>query len=182
MVVAVRWKPSLKPPDMASRLSPCPTTTERLLELDPSELHIGAGHDSDREEVPLPFINLRRGIDIYAHWSGKTAAEERAQINGLSVEHGHVGYLREAYDGEPYATRELVPEAFEAEAEISAALLRTRLADTLRVAANRQTHLYHEEADAEATKAVLKSFADFVELCERKEAETGKPCRIVARY
>jgi len=26
----------------------------------------------------------------------------------------------------------------------------------------------------------LKSFSDFVELCERKERETGEPCSIVA--
>jgi hypothetical protein len=29
---------------------------------------------------------------------------------------------------------------------------------------------------------VLDSFRHFVELCERKEAETGEPCRITASY
>jgi hypothetical protein len=43
---------------------------------------------------------------------------------GFSVEHGHLGYLREAYHGEPYATRVLVPESFETgRAEIPAATL-----------------------------------------------------------
>ena len=53
------------------------------------------------------------GIDIYAQWDGMTAQEEAAQVTGFSIEHGHVGYLREAYHGEPYATKVLVPEAFE---------------------------------------------------------------------
>src|SRR6516225_8391052 len=60
-----------------------------------------------RTEDALAFINLRSGIDVYAHWKGKTLAEERAQITGHSVAHGHVGYLREAYDGEPYAIQVL---------------------------------------------------------------------------
>jgi hypothetical protein len=130
----------------------------------------------------VPFINLRSGIDVYAHWSGKTLAEERAQITGHSVVHGHVGYLREPYDGEPYATQILVPEAFEGDAEIPAALLRARLAETLQAAATRQALLYHRRADHEAAKVVLKSFVDFVDFCERKENATGKACRITARY
>jgi hypothetical protein len=136
---------------------------------------------SDRR-VHLPFINLRSGIDVYAHWKGKTLAEERAQITGHSVVHGHVGYLREAYDGEPYAVEYLVPEAFERDAEIPAALMRSRLAQVLRIAAKRQATVYHRAADDEAAKEALKSFADFVDLCERKECETGKPCCISVRY
>jgi hypothetical protein len=31
-------------------------------------------------------------------------------------------------------------------------------------------------------KRVLDSFRNFVKLCERKEAETGEPCRITASY
>ena len=53
------------------------------------------------------------GIDIYARWKGQTEAEEQAQNTGFSAVHGHVGYLREAYHGEPYATRYLAAEAFE---------------------------------------------------------------------
>jgi hypothetical protein len=68
------------------------------------------------------------GIDIYAEWDGMTRPITRAQITGFSVEHGHVGYLREAYHGEPYATTVLVPEAFEERrAHIYAATLADRL-------------------------------------------------------
>jgi hypothetical protein len=132
-------------------------------------------------EGVLPFINLRSGIDVYAHWRGKTLAEERAQITGHSTAHGNVGYLREAYDGEPYALKFLVPEAFEHDAEIPAARLRARLAEVLRIAAERQATVYHRSVDDAATKEALKSIADFVDLCERKEQETGKPCCISAR-
>ena len=57
------------------------------------------------------------GIDLYARWRDMTEDERAAQITGFSIEHGHVGYLREAYHGEPYATRVLIPEAFEAGAD-----------------------------------------------------------------
>ncbi len=50
------------------------------------------------------------GIDIYARWRGMTSAQADAQITCFSVKAGQVGYLREAYHGEPYATRVLVPE------------------------------------------------------------------------
>lgn len=52
------------------------------------------------------------GIDIYASWSGMTEQEKEQQYTGFSVCHGHVGYLREAYHGQPYATHHLVDEAF----------------------------------------------------------------------
>jgi hypothetical protein len=61
----------------------------------------------------LTFIINRMGIDIYAEWKGMSEAEKKAQVTGFSVEHGHVGYLHEAYHGEPYATQMLVPESFE---------------------------------------------------------------------
>jgi hypothetical protein len=32
------------------------------------------------------------GIDIYAKWDGMTEAQEDAQVTGLSVDHGRVGY------------------------------------------------------------------------------------------
>ena len=132
-------------------------------------------------EDALAFINLRSGIDVYAHWKGKTLAEERAQITGHSVAHGHVGYLREAYDGEPYAIQILVPEALAGEVEIRAALLRARLDEVLKIAIERQALVYHRQADDEAAQLAVKSFVDFVELCERKERETGQPCRISVR-
>jgi hypothetical protein len=127
------------------------------------------------------------GIDIYARWPEQTTAETDAQCTGFSIEHGHVGYLREAYHGEPYATRVLVPEAFDHEtnpdgAPIPAKTLRERLPDALAAAMRRQELVYNEGPEHETTRAVLQSFSDFVELCERKERETGQPCSIVASY
>ena len=122
------------------------------------------------------------GIDIYAEWDGMSDADKRAQVTGFSVEHGRVGYLREAYHGEPYATRVLVPESFETgRAEIPAATLWERLPDALKAAEQRERELYGE-TDINEIGHVLKSYVDFVELCARKEDETGKPCLIIASY
>jgi len=122
------------------------------------------------------------GIDIYAKWRDMTHEENCAQIVGFDTTAGHVGYLREAYHGEPYATRVLVPEAFEeGEAVIPAALLRQRLTEALAVAEQREKTVYGE-TDPLEIKRVLNSFRNFVELCERKEAETGEPCSIIASY
>lgn len=127
------------------------------------------------------------GIDIYAHWREQSKEETDAQCTGFSIAHGHVGYLREAYHGEPYATRVLVPEAFDHEtypdgAPIAAATLRKRLRKTLATARARQLLIYDEPAGDENTKTVCKSFTDFVELCEAKERATGTPCIIHASY
>jgi hypothetical protein len=122
------------------------------------------------------------GIDIYAEWDGMTKAEHDAQITGFSIEHGHVGYLREAYHGEPYATQALVPEAFESgRAAISAETLRERLPEVLELAEQREREIY-DQTEAEAIEPVLQSYRDFVELCARKEDETGHPCLIIASY
>ena len=122
------------------------------------------------------------GIDIYAEWKGMSDAEKKAQVTGFSVEHGHVGYLREAYHGEPYATRVLVPEAFETgRAEIPAATLWERLPDALKAAEQRERELYGE-TDINEIGRVLKSYVAFVALCARKEAETGEPCLSIASY
>lgn len=70
------------------------------------------------------------GIDIYLEWEGMEEEEKEAQATGFSTTSGHVGYLREAYHGGPYATRILVREAFEADdcrAQIPAAIMRERL-------------------------------------------------------
>ena len=125
------------------------------------------------------------GIDIYARWKGQTEQEQEAQYTGFSVVHGHVGYLREGYHGRPYATRVLVPEAFAAancEAQIAATLLRERLPAALEAARERCVTVYQQEPDSEDSQATLRSFADFVALCERKEAETGEPVTILASY
>jgi hypothetical protein len=123
------------------------------------------------------------GIDIYAKWDGMTEREEIAQHNALfSVGHGHVGYLREAYTGEPYATKVLVPEAFqELRVPIYAATLKDRLPATLVVAEQRERTVYGE-TDLAEIEAVLQNYRDFVALCAQKEAETGEPCLIIASY
>jgi hypothetical protein len=71
------------------------------------------------------------GIDIYLEWPGMTEEERKKQVETLwSLDGGKVGYLREAYHGQPYATQILVREAFESDscqAEIPAAVLRERM-------------------------------------------------------
>jgi hypothetical protein len=127
------------------------------------------------------------GINIYASWPGQTEADAKAQITGFSIAHGHVGYLREAYHGEPYATHVLVPEAFDHDryphgAPIAAAELRARLPEALRVAEERERVVYHHDRFHLHTRLTRQSFRNFVELCERKERETGEPCTISASY
>jgi hypothetical protein len=113
------------------------------------------------------------GIDIYARWRDQTREEEEAQCTGFSIEHGHVGYLREAYHGEPYATRYLVREAFAAKdgnAAIPGAVLRARLPRTIALALTRERTVYKNPRVTESDP-VIQSFVDFMALCERKEAE-----------
>ena len=124
------------------------------------------------------------GIDIYARWKGQTQEEEAAQVTGFSVVHGHVGYLREAYHGEPYATRYLVREAFESEdaaAQIPAQTLKEQLPETIRLAKEREEKIYGVAHHAEI-QPMVESFVEFVALCERKEQETGEPVTILASY
>lgn len=67
------------------------------------------------------------GIDLYIDRKTETKDDE---IDHFSTNQGHVGYLREAYHGYPYATRLLAPEAFESpdqRAKIPARKLRARL-------------------------------------------------------
>lgn len=52
------------------------------------------------------------GIDLYARWEGMTKDEKEAQYTGFAGA-GEAGYIREAYHGDIYATRVLIPEAFE---------------------------------------------------------------------
>lgn len=122
------------------------------------------------------------GIDIYAEWSSMRQEESKVQITGFDTAAGQVGYLREAYHGAPYATRVLVPEAFEeGVAVIPAAVLRARLPATLAAAEEREKAVYDQTNPLEIQR-VLDSFRSFVELCEGKEAETGEPCRFIASY
>ena len=75
----------------------------------------------------------------------------------------------------------LVPEALERDAEVSAGLLHARLPLVLLAATERQARVYQRKCDNDESRAALKSFVDFVELCERKERETGRSCRISVR-
>ena len=48
------------------------------------------------------------GIDIFAKWQEQTDRERREQAaEWLLTSGGQIGYLREAYHGEPYATQYL---------------------------------------------------------------------------
>jgi hypothetical protein len=112
-----------------------------------------------------------------------TEAEEHEQYRALlRPTFGHVSYLREAYHGEPYATKVLVPEAFqELRVPIHAATLQDRLPATLVVAEQRERTIYRVTYQPEI-KRVLQSYRDFVALCARKEADTGEACLIIASY
>ncbi|SRR5258706_15445150 len=124
------------------------------------------------------------GIDIYAEWQEQTDSEQKAQASEwLSPESGKVGYLREAYHGEPYATHFLCAEVFRSDdgrAYIPAATLRERLEKTLELAEERERTLY--QSTAEQIELVKQSYRDFVALCERKEQETGEPVLINGCY
>ena len=123
------------------------------------------------------------GIDIYARWKNQTPKQVQAQFTGFSAVHGHVGYLREAYRGDPYATHYLFQEVFakKGEAKIPAEVLRERLARTLELVEIREKRLYKEVRKKQLDR-IKKSFIDFVKLCEQKEKETKEPCTIVASY
>lgn len=123
------------------------------------------------------------GIDIYARWPEQDDASRQAQVEAwASIDGGHVGYIREAYHGEPYPSHHLMPEAFENNegAAILAAVLRERLPETLRLAAERERKLYRT-ADADIEEAT-KQYREFVTLCERIETETGTPPTIIASW
>lgn len=125
------------------------------------------------------------GIDIHAEWKGQTEEERKAQYTFFSTVHGHVGYLREAYHGEPFATTYLVAEAFDSadgQAKIPAAVLRERLPETIRIAKERERVVYERKGEIPDDDPGIQSFTDFVALCERKERETGEPVTIFASY
>jgi len=116
-------------------------------------------------------------IHIFARWDGMTDLEYHLQDDAFYLdEQGHVGYLYEDASSELYATKVLVPEVFEElRVEIPAAKLRDRLAAVLAVAETRERSL---ETDPDDIEHALNSYCNFVELCERKEEETGQPCLI----
>lgn len=119
------------------------------------------------------------GIDVYMKWKDQTEDERQAQFTGFSIEHGHVGYLREAYHGSPYATRVLLPEAYEADGAVSipASTLRERLQATLEACAERHRIVYKDSP--EDIERYQRAYVDFIALAERKERETGEPVKIL---
>jgi hypothetical protein len=122
------------------------------------------------------------GIDIYAEWRGQSGESKSEQSAAwLSVHNGKVGYLREAYHGQPYATRYLCREAFKTgQAAIRAAVLKERLPKALELTEERERKLY--KSTDEVVAEARQSLRDFVALCEAKEKETGEPVSIIASY
>ena len=124
------------------------------------------------------------GIDIYMRWDKQTEDERQGQYTGFNIESGSVGYLREAYHGDIYATKFLVKEAFSDDAPdegatIPADVLRERLPEALNLHIQRHKETYGEDVNWESPSA--ESFVAFVELAERLEAKGKKPT-IIASY
>jgi hypothetical protein len=134
------------------------------------------------------------GIDVYLRYQGMTEAEKKRQYTGFSVQHGHVGYLREAYHGGPYATKALVPETWHESAQdertldernklgiyplldqdgtflglhFPAALLRQRLPAAIDAAVRRQVEIYDMDPTEAALSPRVLSLRSFVELAEQ---------------
>lgn len=125
------------------------------------------------------------GIDIYASWPGMTQQQKDDQVTGFCVTAGNVGYLREAYHGEPYATHFFVSEAFEEGrhegAQIPADTLKKRLVKTMRLCLERSENNYPDE-DPELALEAARTYYEFWKLCDQREKETGQPCTIYASY
>ena len=124
------------------------------------------------------------GIDIFAEWDKQSKSKRKTPLDAwLATVSADIGYLRESYHGEPYATRFLFAEAFASEtgkAQIPAETLESRLPMALKLVEERARKLY--EATDEEVEQEKQSFCDFVELCARKEQETGEAMRIFAWY
>lgn len=123
------------------------------------------------------------GIDIYMRWDNITEEEEQNQYCGWDCHSGHLGYLREAYHGEPYATKIFVAEAFESVscmARIPARVLYERLEYVGSLAIQRDMDIYN--CSREVAMLSAKTYADFASLASRKELETGSPVNIMASY
>ena len=125
------------------------------------------------------------GIDIYLKWGLMTEEDCDAQVTGFDTTKGEVGYLREAYHGEPYPSKILMPETFEIDAgmdgiHIPVATLRERLSATIEAAIERETKIYNE-VDVTADSPVPSSYRRFVEKAEALEAE-GHHVLIVNSY
>ena len=138
------------------------------------------------------------GIDILLSWDAMTGEERNAQLTGFRIDAGHVGYLREAYHGGPYATQLLVPEAFHtqqlggaaareagfdvderAAVCIAGATLRGRLDAVCGVVIRRAAKVYGDTLTLDSPE--VRAFVDFVALVEHLERE-GRCPRVFASY
>jgi hypothetical protein len=94
-----------------------------------------------------------------------------------------VGYLREAYHGGPYATKTLMPEAWESDDEngvrINASVFRQRLSAVKLIVVKRSAVIYGEELNDDSPE--VQSYVKFIELAEAKENE-GKNPRVLVSY
>ena len=116
------------------------------------------------------------GIDCYLIWDDQTEEEQKSQYTSFSIQHGHVGYLREAYHGGPYAIKVLAPEAWkEEEATIPVDILRARLPEAIQACKERHFKNYGEDENAEAVQWAVRSLEEFVQLAEAKDREGKKP-------
>ena len=140
--------------------------------------------------APTPKVGLpaneptHMGIRIYTRWKSQTQEEEAAQFTGYSLKEGRVGCLHESYHESPYATMRLLREAFDADRQgvaISAVTLRERLPSVLEIVERWLTDPVDDEPE-DKVRAFQKSLADFVDLCERRERETGEPVTIIADF
>lgn len=132
------------------------------------------------------------GIDVYLTWPDMTPEDSQKQATGFSILHGHVGYLREAYHGGPYASHLLFPEAWsenedklykecESNAEFqgipyTADKLRSREASARAAALERYSD------NPELAQKAADSITAFCQLAEDHEKRTGEPCRVVVSY
>ena len=131
------------------------------------------------------------GIDIYLRWDGMTQQDEKAQTDSwleVSSRAGHLGYLREAYHGPPYATHILMPEVFiEDETHhveefdgitIPVETLRERLPAAIDTAHERG-HKVYNDPDGHASMAdALQAFVTKAE----ELAKSGEMPRVLASW
>lgn len=136
------------------------------------------------------------GIDVYLCWDNMSEDEHKAQFNSGDTDGGKIGYLRESYHGEPYATRVLMPEGWDqalwdghnddclyhcphGEVRIPAATLVGRLEETCGTAIRRAELVYSDDIDQDDPH--VQAFIDFVKLVQEKEL-AGLDPRIFVSY
>jgi hypothetical protein len=120
-------------------------------------------------------------VNIFARWRNQSPDDMEKQDLAWSLRcyAGKDGFLIELYDGNlaAYPGRYLFAEAFSRGTRIKAATLRKRLPQTLAIVEKLERQFpEHSEWTIETIK---QQYRDFVELCERKEKETGEPVLIV---